>query len=445
MIFPIDTKYWLIGKTKLSENAIALIFEPNIRNMKNIHLILLTIVLMTLQTVNAQDSLLRQDLSKHVYHFDLKDNQLSGPGADLLRKEAMKTQYFLIGEYHGSKLISNFTRAMIPILHEAGYQHFGVEVGPHSAELLKEMAKDPQKTTSQLNTFNQRYSVIEEDSSIWTPIPFFEYEEDAAFLEAAMKNGWNLYGLDQEFCYGYIPLIDRMYAQLSKEDQKELWTLHQSLRDSIQSYYKMNELDQQRLSVSMTASPLFKKYLKKASKHHEANQAIADALLTTTKIYHYNATRDYLECNSTRIDYMKTNLFKAFEEQNFDLKKDKMLLKMGSIHTAKGFSWLSLYELGNTLHELASFHQNESIHLSFSSRFEKEDGKIIDALDNKEGYAYRYVDLLQFGKKDQWTIIDLRPLKEKIYYHQKYKISDLMKDIFRQHDLFIIAPVEEFN
>jgi hypothetical protein len=140
---------------------------------------------------------------------------------------------------------------------------------------------------------------------------------------------------------------------------------------------------------------------------------------------------------------MKENLAKAFGQYNFDLETDKMLLKMGGIHTAKGFSWLSLYELGNTLHELANFHGNRSVHLTFFNRYYEQDNKEIDALADEKSYAYRYVDLLQFGQKNRWTVIDLRPLKEKIYYHRKYEISDMMKDVFRQHDLFVIPPLEK--
>src|SRR3712207_9532180 len=78
---------------------------------------------------------------------------------------------------------------------------------------------------------------------------------------------------------------------------------------------------------------------------------------------------------------MKKNLAEGFAKLKFDLKKDKMLLKMGAVHTGRGFSDLSLFEIGNTLSELAAFHGNRSLHIVFGSRFYfAANGQEIDSL-----------------------------------------------------------------
>lgn len=390
----------------------------------------------------AQDSLLQADLSPYVYYFEIKQDEFTGGGAEFLLKEANNNQYILLGEYHGSPRISEFTEAMIPILAKAGFEYFALEIGRESAKILSELSAEPQSTVGQMRQFNQKYNVIEADGTIFSAIPFFESVEDAQFLATAAENKMNLLGLDQEFCYAYLPLIDRMFDNLPSRRQSQVKALYQQARDSVLYFYKQDDQDIKRLSYSLRSSELFETFLNEASDQYIENREIASLIRKTTEIYYYNASRKYLKCNRTRIEHMKENLRKGMEDHSFDLKKDKLFLKMGGIHTARGFSWLSLYEIGNTLSELAAFQGNQSLHMSFSTRYYVEDGKVVDALADKEAYLYRYVDFLQFAKKDKWTIIDLRPLRQLVFYNRKYKLKAFLEDMFKQHDLLIIPALD---
>lgn len=400
-------------------------------------LLVLLCLCFNLSAQKKRDSIKVEDLKPYTYHFDIVDGEFVGAGAEFLEKEAALHQYILLGEYHGSYRISEFTNALIPVLAAENFNTFALEVGPISGKILSEFAEDAQSTTKHLHDFNSQY-YIDEEGDYYGAIPFFEHQEDAQFLTQAAKHDWNLLGLDQEFIYGYEPLIDRMYKNASTADQKKFATFYKKVKDTLVAYYALESSGEQDLAVLMHESPLMKQFLETFSPLHSESPAIADAIIATTQIYYYNATRRYFDCNSTRIEYMKKNLREGFERINFDISKDKMLLKMGSVHTARGFSWLSLFEIGNTLNELANFHGNTTLHLSFQSRFYEEEGKEVDALDNPKSYGSRYKDLLQMAKADQWTIIDLRPLKSKFFYARKYLTSDQMKDIFKQHDVIII-------
>lgn len=411
--------------------------------MKNLILILTSFTLLFINTYSySQDSLLQVDLSKYVYHFDIEDGQITGDGAAFLQKQATDHQYFLIGEYHGSPRISNFTNAMIPILSEAGFEHFGLEVGPESVKILEELSADSDATVSKLKAFNSKYNITESDGYVNPGIPFFESVEDATFLAKASEKNWKLLGLDQEYWYCFIPLVDRMYTNLNSTDQKAIKNLWMEVKDSIHHFYKLDENDTQGLMISLRNSKVFNSYIKQSTKANNKNKAIADAMMKTIEIYGYIDSRQYLKCNDTRINYMKENLRKQFERMGFDLQKDKMVLKMGGVHTARGFSWLSLFELGNTLNELANFYGNKSINMTFQYRFYIEDGKEIDALADKKSRAQKLIDFVQYGKKDQWTIIDLRPLKSRVFYNRQYKMDDYPKEFFKMHDLIIIPKME---
>ena len=57
---------------------------------------------------------------------------------EFLRKEITDAQFVLLGEYHGSRRISELTRAIVPIAHAAGCRTLALEVGPITAEVLTE-------------------------------------------------------------------------------------------------------------------------------------------------------------------------------------------------------------------------------------------------------------------------------------------------------------------
>jgi hypothetical protein len=113
--------------------------------------------------------LVAKDLEKNTYYFEIVDNKLVGDGAKFLTDEIKQSQYVLLGEYHGSLRISEFTKAVIPVFHEAGCRTFGLEIGPVSAEILSELSKDSNQTISSLRTFNSNYYVASK-SRKFTPI-----------------------------------------------------------------------------------------------------------------------------------------------------------------------------------------------------------------------------------------------------------------------------------
>lgn len=406
--------------------------------------IALTIIFFALFTFGfAQEkpSLSEKDLEKNIYYFEVSDGKLTGDGAKFLIDELSKHQFVLLGEYHGSHQISKFTSAIIPVLHDAGFRNFGLEIGPVSVDILHELSKDSAKTVENLNAFNSKFYVSTKNRT-FTPIPFFSYVEDAEFLAETSKRKWNLIGLDQEFSFSYLPLLERMYKNLKPKQQKELKDIYEKAVATVKNAYVTDENGGKSSYLAISESAEYNRFLDSAAEGNSSNKKIADALRKTTDIYTKNILRRYFEANSNRVEYMKKNLMQGFSEVKFDLRKDKMLLKMGGVHTGKGFSPLSLFEIGNTLNELAEFHGNKSLHINFGSRFYIENGKEIDALADKNGFLYRFQALLQMSKKDKWTLIDLRPLRSDVFYARKFKMDEIIWDIFRNHDFYLIAPTD---
>lgn len=137
-----------------------------------------------------------------------------------------------------------------------------------------------------------------------------------------------------------------------------------------------------------------------------------------------------------------TNFRNGLKNSNFDYSEDKTLIKTGGIHSAKGLNNYSMYDIGITIFEVAKFNGNGSINSIFLSRFEKDNDTIIDALDAHSWYSNSFKDFIQMGKRDEWAIIDLRPLKNTFYYKRDYLVNDRIKEYFDRYDLIIITPME---
>jgi len=395
----------------------------------------------------SANEITRADLEKHTYYFDVEKDAIIGDGAKFLASEFAKSQFVIIGEYHGSLRISEFTKAVIPRLHESGFRTLALEVGPISVQLLRELWTPYNTTSKKLRDFNTKY-LARGERSTFTPIPFFGNVEDAEFLAAASYRKWKLIGLDQEFAFGYLPLIDRMFSNLDRRRQRDLSELHKTVREQINKLYASDlAKDRDRSNGNDMYSRIQKsaeinRFLDEAAKQSSKNRPIAEAIRRTTELYRLNVVRRYYDNNRGRVGYMKENLGRGFNETGFDPKKDKMLLKMGSVHTGRGFSPLSLFEIGNTLSEIAEFNGSSSLHISFGTRFYMDGGQEIDALQDKAGFLYRFGSLTQMAERDRWTVIDLRPLREAVFYHRRFKIDDVVIELFENHDLLIIPKLE---
>lgn len=86
--------------------------------MKKITLV--SLLFLILSQAKSQDSLTIAQLEPITYAFNIEKGVLTGEGAEFLIKEMSISQYVMIGEYHGSYRISEFTSSIIPIFDSLG-------------------------------------------------------------------------------------------------------------------------------------------------------------------------------------------------------------------------------------------------------------------------------------------------------------------------------------
>lgn len=385
-------------------------------------------------------------------YFKIENGVLNHAGQAFFADAFKTNQYFLLGEYHGSKRISEFTKATLPLFKNAGGNHIGLEVGPVSATVLSEIAnKDKAKTVAGMHKLNSAFAT-QTPRGVYEPIPFFSNVSDAEFLSEIKTQELRILGLDQEFKFGIPMLIRRAAKNLPPKKQRFFAPRLKQLTDTLTSYFHRELAYRQKQSPRVAFvsqlflnSPFVQKLLSDLASEAEENRAIKDALNTSMQIYAHNNARKYWDSNAARTQNFIQNLNSGVTRTGFNLASDKMYIKIGGLHSARGLNNYSMYDIGNTFAELARFHGNSSLHSTFFSRYSKDkSGKRVDELENKESWtAKSFADFLQMGKKDEWAIIDLRPLREKFYYKRIYEVNDRVREYFRRYDIIIIAPTEE--
>jgi hypothetical protein len=402
-----------------------------------LHIIILALA--SFSILKAQDSLTVVQLESITYAFDVKDGKLTGKGKAFLEQELAQAQFTMIGEYHGSKRISEFTNAIIPVLDRHNYKTMALEVGPVVGGILNSF-KD--NVAADLKSIHNKYYTKETDGTIYTSFPFFDTEEDAAFLQTAKDNSWNVFGIDQEYYDSYVMLADKMYNNLSEQAQKAHSELYMKTVSKLKKFYKDDADDKKNLHVAIAGSQLYNKFISVMASEAK-NLEIIEALAKSSDIYMLNEQKKWYENNATRIRYMKSRLNAGLARLNFNVTTDKLLIKMGGYHLSKGFSPLGLYEVGNTLNEIAEYNGNTALNIGFISRYSMDKDTVVDNYESKNTYYKNHKQFLQMGKKDEWVVIDLRRLiKEYFYYPKKFSLNKQMVDLVQRYDLLIIPKME---
>ena len=172
-------------------------------------------LLLTLMSslIYSQKELLSTDLDSFCYKFKIENEKIVGTSYEILSSKISESQFILLGEQHYASEISLFTNSLIPILSKNSFKYFVAEIGPNSS---KKLVSELQKKGGLFN-FNTKYN----DLTGEIPIPFFDGKEDELFLKTALKNDFQMCGIDQEYLTSQFFLFDEI-LELSKNKKNIL-------------------------------------------------------------------------------------------------------------------------------------------------------------------------------------------------------------------------------
>lgn len=374
----------------------------------------------------AQRPMNEADIQAETSYFSL-DNGFKGKGGDLLNKEIGRSQFISFGELHNSRQMALFFNELLYESQKLGFDKLALEVGPNAADILSELSDSPEETAGKLKAFHKQYG----STRFSWPIPFFKGVEDARFLQTSREYGMELWGIDQEYTLGAPPLFDAMLNSV-ENPQKGLI----KARDEATKTWK--KLKKKTRNCEARNAPKIKAYFSLFESANEKAQSIISALTTSWDIYCHHHRGEYDQNNTKRIAYMRNNISRHIEAAlKAEGRLPKVIAKMGSYHTGRVKSPLGYEDVGHLLAQLAAQYEVNSLHIRYMRRFWQ--GK--DRIDSKD-----YADSRLFmtvGRQDEWAVIDLRPLREKIRKGELTATNWQLFEIFN-YDLMLMAPADEW-
>lgn len=375
----------------------------------------------------SQVELTSEMMEEYAFRFSIdKDNNLNKEAQEKWISFIGENQFVGLAEIHRSTQKSIFTDAILDVLKGKGFDNFALEVGPNSADILSEFSNSD-NFKEEIRTLNRQYGRRNKP-----PIIFVNKKQDAVFIQKAFDLEYNIWGLDQEFIYATEMLLDRLYG-LQENPTNSQKTYYEEAIKIVRKYRFRNKVRGTNLSCWYQSNQIINNCLDSLGGTPEADKIISD-LRESWDIYCKSATGK--GSNQQRANYMKQKFESYYSSQ--EESKPKVFLKLGSVHLTRGISPFRVDDLGKFLTEKAE--ENETGFLSIRQMVAYRNGRSLIGRSGWESVGM----FLELGKMDKWTVVDLRPLREKlikglIKTNEKYTFEIL------SYDLLLLPPNDSFD
>lgn len=311
----------------------------------NLHLSRLTISIFFLFSVAAIAEESQQDKYEKRFHnimtassypIELKNGEMSGEGVDFLIENARRSQFFMVGEQHGTRDIALLSRAIYARLTSMGYSKMALEVGPWSTIFAENLMRSDLKAYEGFMSDEETYLAL--------PFLFFREEGDIA-IDAIQADGVQpvLWGLDQEFIAAapiLLPLLSKQAKTIAEHEAVEA-----ARRTAVGMYVGMTD---------ETALTDLRAAFEKGN--DPAALELIDAMIISNRIYKPFTGRGGTSYagNLERENYMKMNFLTHFKKaRSNEPIAPKVFLKFGAYHGSRGRSGTNVPALMDFLAEWA--------------------------------------------------------------------------------------------
>ena len=368
------------------------------------------------------------------YHFEIIDGKIVGSGKEFLEKELRESQFFMIGELHGNEQTPLFTASILPLAKKLGYNYLGLEIGPYSNKVLRSVL-DQRGGKDSLAQFYRKYDTIV--SAATNPIPFFDVLDEVEMLETAYSLEFETWGLDQEFLSAPKFLFDTIYELIPEDERDEQYRqLYNEAKKNLYSLLEDSTEDEVKFKLLLENQYINDFLYTSGGVNNEARQ-IAEAIKKSWLIYYYSG----FDANNERAILMRRYFNEYYQKALQKEKHPKMLLKMGSMHTVYGRTANTIYDIGNTLYEVALLNNSKAFNIALAGRYYiRSTGEKIDRLE----FVPEYEKLFEFEKENIWTIVDLRAIK-KALYNREVSMPNLDRtfiDLLMRYDAVLMTTLK---
>lgn len=405
-------------------------------------IVLLPFFLLLLLTATAQDSLLIELLKANTHPLQFDKGQLSGAGFDLLMEEGKNSSFFLIGENHGMAENPQFTAALFNAYKQFGYQYFATETGPYTARYL-------QKTAAADDMYAQMQALLQRLP--WS-IPFFSWKEECLVLEAVVSDQSAdepvVWGLDQEFAAS--PRMHFEYLQKNAADENSRAVAKKYFDMAMAALKESEESKNPSKAFMAIVRPDDFEQLKTAFAGQEDNLNLIKELEESIHIYQLWFQGRGYESNYLRAEMMKRHFWDYYSEAKKQTDQPKVMFKFGSNHMYRGANALNVFDIGNFVSELASQEGTQSFHLYNLPRkgtqntynpFSTSEADKSSAYDaSQPSKRTDYSSLLKATSDTEWSVVDLRPLRKKLFNRSLKDLHPWMEKLIWSYDAVLMIP-----
>lgn len=375
----------------------------------------------------AQVELTSEMMEEYAFRFTIdEENSLSQNAKEKWISYIGDNQFVGLAEIHKSVQKSVFTTAILSVLNEKGFNNFALEMGPNSAKILNEFANSS-SIKNDIRSLNRYYGKRNKP-----PIIFINKKYDALFIQKAFDLDYNIWGLDQEFVYAPEMLLDRLLALQTKPNSQQK-ACYDEAKKMIKKYGFRKKVNGEFLACWYQSNQLINDCLDALGGIPETEKIVAD-LRESWDIYCKSATGG--GSNQQRANYMKQNFEYFYNTQ--EESKPKVFFKFGSVHLTRGISPFGVDDLGKFLIQKAE--DNGTGFLSIRQMVAYRNGK---SLIGKSGWESVGM-FLQLGKKDEWTVVDLRPLREQLI-NNLIKTNEQYTFELLSYDLLLLPPNDSYD
>jgi hypothetical protein len=386
-------------------------------SFKQIHLLVVLTCAILSPCLGAQSASLADALAAAQYSLTIDHSGFAGTGAHVLTQALDEAQFVAIGEDHLTREIPHFVAAVCDEMATRGLNALALETSPAAAQFVEGTfrAKD---RVARMADLEHRFP----DS-----IAFLSDRQEGDLAEHCAEvskgNGFELWGLDQEFLGSAGWILDRMLdtnpgpkatAAIQAMQKDEQAAAAEATRTGdFSKVYLLSSTDTQ---IAAAESAIL------ADGRRGTSQLFAQ-LTESRSIYREQAV-DFRAANGRRATLLKQNFLTDYRADELRLGlKPRVLAKFGDSHLYRGFNELHQGNLGNFLSELADVSGSRSLHIMIlgvqgehvqyskygqplkHSRFAMEDDP-----------EYRWLGAAIAARKDvsasgPWTLYDLRRLR----------------------------------
>lgn len=374
----------------------------------------------------AQNELKTKHFEEYTTYFKLSDNhEIPTKIRSKFKEELKNVQFVGLAEIHQSQQLSFFTKGLLGLLSESCFNHFALELGPNSAQILNELSDNNYDIPTKLNFLNQTYGTNDFPK---VPLIFIDKKEEADFIDEAANLNYIFWGLDQEFRYSFEMHLDRIYA-MTESTTIEVMDLYKKSKKIVRNTL-IGDNSKGKIGCTLKDNQTIKDFFEAIKGNDKIDRYLEDILISLN-IYCKQEMGN--GGSQERADYMKTNFDNYYQKALSKDKFPKVLFKLGSTHLTHSFSPSGIDDIGKHISEKAKTNGTEFLSFYHLRRYNNDR----DLINSDEFKDIKMI--LELGKKNKWALIDLRPIRERIN-ERELTTTDIISYGLNSYDFVLLSP-----